>query len=434
MSDRVDETLLYHQLHWLIAIGKLPTDSASRFQLLRVPTTGGQPLAEAILASPAAFSQLRSVVSRGRALLDFWAAGTAENHLANLLECRHTGQPKTVAGSDSKATAKAIFKAAKVQTPDDFGCISTIQDLFRLYHDRYPDLKARGFRNLMIKLNREEGGTGIARLASDGIYRSETALRQALHFDTKTVSLCEFESAMRGSGALVECEVSGRNLRSPSGTLLISANGHVELLATHDQIVDGCAYTGCRFPADIRYRHNVAAQSLLVARECARRGWRGPVSVDFVVDVSINTEEQPELYAIEINARKTATFHPFLWTKFLTDSRLDPRRGELIRHGMKSVYEAREHVAVASQFARGPKEVIRMLQHSGLLFDATTNTGMIPHHLAGVRATGKIGVTAVARTHEHSAALLAACQNALRTTGSGGPRSTSRSFKKTAAR
>jgi hypothetical protein len=96
-------------------------------------------------------------------------------------------------------------------------------------------------------------------------------------------------------------------------------NGDVELLSTHEQLLDGQEYQGCLFPAEDKYRDIVHKYTLRIGEALAAEGGRERFSVDYIavrkstdeLSVADGEEEQEEdedphhwkLYAIEINLR-----------------------------------------------------------------------------------------------------------------------------------
>ena len=54
-------------------------------------------------------------------------------------------------------------------------------------------------------------------------------------------------------GGVVEERISGLELRSPSVQLELTPGGEARIVSTHDQILSGQRYLGCRFPAEPAY-------------------------------------------------------------------------------------------------------------------------------------------------------------------------------------
>lgn len=103
-------------------------------------------------------------------------------------------------------------------------------------------------------------------------------------------------------GAVVEALVDA--VRSPSVQAVVTPQGDVEVLATHDQVLDGFRYTGCRIPAAGPEAADLEHDAREVGALLAAEGAVGRFGIDYVVDAA------GARYAVEINLREGATTHP----------------------------------------------------------------------------------------------------------------------------
>ena len=69
---------------------------------------------------------------------------------------------------------------------------------------------------------------------------------------------------------------------SPSCQAFLSSNGDVRILATHEQMLNGQIYTGCKFPANDEYAKDLTALSQKIGEELSKREVVGYIAVDFV--------------------------------------------------------------------------------------------------------------------------------------------------------
>lgn len=398
LSEEIQDDLLHAHVELLRRIFSIPADPVTNLHVLKVEQRPGVSLSAALLGDAAGISKLRSLIHGRNSGLDFWTIGPDEIALANALSLPHIGMPAKLAGADGKADAKRIFKQVGARTPQDFGVFFDIKSIWR-------HLKANGFPSagtLLLKLNHEEGGNGIARLRLDAGFETRESLRTAITVDKPYIDFSEFEEEMSAQGALVEIFLADDIIASPSAKMWIDEDGNVSCLATHDQILRDSMYLGCRFPADSSYRKQVRQTALVIGRECAQEGWRGIVSVDFLVTSSPDDARETELWAIEINARKCATTHPYFWTRTLTGAALDAENDMLHVDGRPLVYQSAEYVASPLLAEISGESVLRMIEDAGLGYDPQSKEGVLVHMLSCARAHRKIGVTAIS-AHHHTA-------------------------------
>ena len=96
---------------------------------------------------------------------------------------------------------------------------------------------------------------------------------------------------------------------SPSCQVWINPKGKVEVLSTHEQVLDGCTFLGCKFPCNGAYREALLTYSKRVGEFLAKEGVKDRFAVDFV---AVKNGGGYDLYCIEINIRWGGTTHPFM--------------------------------------------------------------------------------------------------------------------------
>ena len=181
-------------------------------------------------------------------------------------------------------------------------------------------------------------------------------------------------------------------------------------VSTHDQILGGPreqVFLGCRFPARDDYRVRIQEAGRQVGQELARRGVVSRYGVDFLVHRSEASEEW-KLTALEINLRMGGTTHPYLALQFLTGGSLDLESG-LYRSpsGQAKFYKATDNLF--SERYRGllPEDLVEILTMNKLHYSHGTESGVLFHLIGALSEFGKLGVTAIANSHEQADQLYA---------------------------
>jgi hypothetical protein len=112
--------------------------------------------------------------------------------------------------------------------------------------------------------------------------------------------------------------------------------------------------------------------------------------------------------ALEINLRMGGTTHPYLALQFLTGGSLDPACG-LYRSpsGQMKFYKATDNLY--SERYRGllPEDLVEILTMNKLHYSHGTESGVLFHLIGALSEFGKLGVTAIANSHEQADQLYA---------------------------
>jgi hypothetical protein len=168
----------------------------------------------------------------------------------------------------TKSGARTLFARAGVPHPLGVERIRSVPEATDALRGATPQLA-----EVIIKLDNAVSGEGNALLDLTGLPAPGTpAERELIHQrlarlapEVEGVSPAAFVRKLAAQGGVVEERITARELRSPSVQLRITPTRAVELLSTHDQILDGPSgqrFAGCRFPADPAY---AAAVSVLAA-------------------------------------------------------------------------------------------------------------------------------------------------------------------------
>jgi hypothetical protein len=144
----------------------------------------------------------------------------------------------------------------------------------------------------------------------------------------------------------------------------------------------------------------IASLAECIAKRMVAHGVLGRFSVDFL---SVFENAKWTHYAIEINLRKGGTTHPFLMLQFLTDGIYDAEAGIYrMPNGQFRFYFASDNVASPGYIGLSPSDLIDIAMFHGLMYDSTTQEGVMFHLIGALSQYGKLGMVCIARSHERS--------------------------------
>jgi hypothetical protein len=332
----------------------------------------------------------------------------------------------------TKSGSRKVFREAGVPLPEGMEDLRDRTDV----EAALVELRRRrpGLRKAVIKLDDSFSGEGNAvfrypgdhgpaagagRGPEDGAGRRRSgggkctpaAVREALAAIELTVPAETPESyfAKFGRmGGVVEEFVDGREKVSPSTQLRISPYGEVVVLSTHDQILGGPSqqvFLGCRFPARDEYRMRMQEAAVRIGEVLAAHGVVSRFGIDFL---AWRDDAAPgwNLAALEINLRMGGTTHPYLALQFLTGGTLDGATGLFWSPtGHTKCYVATDNLHSEAYRGLLPEDLIEILTETRLHYSLGSESGALFHLIGAVSEFGKLGVTAIADTHEEADAI-----------------------------
>jgi len=204
-------------------------------------------------------------------------------------------------------------------------------------------------------------------------------------------------------GGIVETFVEGDVKASPSVQCRINPLGDVEVVSTHDQVLDEATnqiFLGAKFPAGIAYSREIAKFGMAIGKVLQSKSVVGRFAVDFISVKEGNTWKH---YAIEINLRKGGTTHPYLMLQFLTDGRYNPHSGlyETL-NGQNRYYFATDNLKKAQYKGITPPDLIDLAMCENLHYESTDQEGVVFHLIGALSEFGKLGVVSIGRTPERA--------------------------------
>ncbi|KVF36238.1 hypothetical protein WJ21_16615 [Burkholderia vietnamiensis] len=371
-------------------------DSASlreRFEIVRIPTVSDENLSHALFRQPVVLESLQQRIRRtANPIIDFWLVSPEEIRLATALNCPYYGLPESALQFDNKSNARGLFKEIGLRIPEGEEHIDSPIEAWLALKRLVERTSASEY---LIKLNCEEAGKGIAIVDRESILQPFEKFAGLIKAPTG-IPVDEFVEALCRQGATVEAFIAASIKACPSVKMEVLADGSVRNLATHDQVLNGLAYSGARFPAAESYRSELIRIGYQVAEAAGQRGARGIVSVDFLA--TKNSPSEPwTLWGMEINARKGATTHPYYWTRWLTGSDYSVDTGTLTCDAGETVYCASEFFSDPHLHLVPPSLLLSDLRESGLDYNHQERSGVFVHMLSSVRRFSKVGATVIAR-------------------------------------
>ena len=374
-------------------------DARARLTLLSASDRSARPLTEKLLERPHLLTRIRWCARPcEHAVLLPYMTTPLERDLALALDMPLYGADPRHLHHGTKSGGRAVFARAGVPHPLGAGRITStraaIEAIARLRAAK-PDLA-----EAIVKLDDAVSGEGNAVVDLRGLPRADGELRHAaerlarMTLEAGGVSVDAYLAALSRRGGVIEERITGAQVRSPSVQLEITPTGAVEIVSTHDQILAGQSYLGCRFPAAPSYAATITGLALKIGRCLADDGVIGRSAVDFVVARDHGGGWKPS--AIEINLRSGGTTHPFAALALLTGGGYDADAATFTTAaGVAKHYVATDDLEAPSLRALGRDGLLALLHQRRLGFDHARRCGVVFHMLSSLDELGRVGLTAV---------------------------------------
>lgn len=367
-------------------------------------------LTQKILERPRLIQRIRQALQLDHAYMVCYNSTYLERQLSLQLDVPLLALDPDLLYWGTKGGSRELFAEVGIPHPDGSKIVWNTSDLAiataELW-ERQPELQ-----RIVIKLNEGFSGEGNALLdlreipavAPGAVSQAERVQTidqhfQQLHFESKHETWSNFSSRIPELGAIAEAFLEGEEKRSPSVQGQITPTGKVEILSTHDQILDGPGgqiFLGCRFPADAAYRLRLQELGLQVGEKLAEKGALERFGVDFLAVRRSPEVNEWDLQAIEINLRKGGTTHPFMTLKLLTNGCYDLSNGLFYsRQGQPKYYIASDNLQKEQYRGLLPNDLIDIVANYQLHFDGSTETGTVFHLMGSLSEFGKLGLTSI---------------------------------------
>jgi hypothetical protein len=408
-SQPIHPIILEYYLQFLAGI---PASHArSRLTLLCADDASPRSLTEKILERPRLIERIRmGIHDPSRAYLTIFNSTFHERKLAVLLGIPLNGCDPRLADLGTKSGARKAMREAQVAVPEGYEDLrdpADVADALAALREKKP-----GLQRAVVKLNDSFSGEGNAVVALPQS-RSKGALRDALtrlEFSVPTETTEAYFEKYTRMGGIVEEFIEAPEKHSPSAQYRISPRKEVMAVSTHDQILGGPrqqVFLGCRVPARRAERGAVHEAGGGGGEVVAQRGVVSRYGVDFLAHRESPAEEW-KLTALEINLRMGGTTHPYLALQFLTGGALETESG-LYRSpsGQAKCYKATDNLFSERYQGLLPEDLVEILTFNKLHYSHGTESGVLFHLIGALSEFGKLGVTAIANSHEQADQLYA---------------------------
>jgi hypothetical protein len=413
------------EYYFQLLAGMPASHARSRLTLLCAYDASPRSLTEKVLERPRLIQRIRDgIQDPARAYLTVFNATPFERRLAVLLGIPLNGCDPALAHLGTKSGSRKVFREAGVPLPEGMEDLRDRADV----EAALLELRRRrpGLRKAVIKLDDSFSGEGNAIVRySEAAGRAEgaparrrsgrtcspAAVRDALaciELSVPEETPDSYFAKFGKMGGVVEEFVDGGEKVSPSTQLRISPYGEVMIISTHDQILGGPSqqvFLGCRFPARDEYRMQMQEAAVRIGEVLAARGVVSRFGVDFLAwrdDPALGWN----LAALEINLRMGGTTHPYLALQFLTGGTLDAATGLFWSPtGHTKCYVATDNLRSDAYRGLLPEDLIEILTETRLHYSLGSESGALFHLIGAVSEFGKLGVTAIADTHEEADAI-----------------------------
>jgi hypothetical protein len=410
-STPVAEPIVDYYLSLLPA--ELRAGARERLTMISADDPSLRPLTAKLLERPTLLTRIRwAIPDHEHSILVPYVSTELEFALGLALGIRVHGADPALAYLGTKSGARELFARAGVPHPLGIENVTSVADVVEAIA-RLRALRPR-LAQVVVKLDAGVSGDGNAVVELRGLPRpgARGELRRIaervedMRLHASGVWHTEYFERL-ALGGVVEERIVGRELRSPS--VQLELDGHARIVSTHDQILSGHGYIGCRFPAAPAYAAAITDSARRIGALLVEAGALGRAAIDFIV-VRDGTGGWRS-YAIELNLRRGGTTHPLAALELLSGGAYDPESATF-----RTASGAARHY-VATDHLESPR--LRTLGHTGLLALtalprlAADGCGIVFHMLSALDELGRVGLTAIGSTatdaqrrFEHAQALL----------------------------
>ena len=412
--------------YYLQLLSGIPFSHArERLLLLTTYDASLKPLTQKILERPRLVHKIKNSLRPQKSYMVCFNSTVWEEKLSLELNIPLLASSPDLSYWGSKSGSREIFAQCGIRHPHGSKLVYSLNDLIReitLLLTKNPQLN-----QVVIKLNEGFSGEGNAVLDVSGI--SHFFVHEvSVEYKEKLVLEIIAEAKVQGEGetwqsfcqripelgVIVEEFIEGEEKYSPSVQGYITPRGEVEILSTHDQILDGKdqqVYLGCRFPARDEYRLQLQELGLKVGLELAQKGAVERFGVDFL---AVKNNNQWIISAIEINLRKGGTTHPFMTLKLLTNGNYNYQDGLFYSVEQKpKYYIASDNLQKPQYQGLLPYDLMDIIAKHRLHFDNATKTGTIFHLIGALSEFGKVGLTSIGNSWEEAESIYQNIENVL---------------------
>lgn len=403
----IDPVIIDYYLHLLPGITGY--HAKQRLSLISCYDASKKSLTEKILDRPRIIERIKKSIPQGYNVhLSCFNVTSMERTLALKLNAPIYGCDPDLQNLGTKSYSRQIFRSCDINVPKGFENLYTEPDIVR----SLAALKIENsqLQKAVVKINDGFSGEGNAIFTyeetpniSDIEERIKVQLPFRINIIAENVSYSEFILKFNKLGGIVEEFLEGEIKTTPSVQCRINPLGKVEVISTHDQITGGeCGqvFLGANFPACNEYAVEIAEIGKRISEKLKKLGVIGRFSIDFI---SIKKSTVWKHYAIEINLRKGGTTHPYLILEFLTDGKYDAAKCcYYTANGQERCYLFSDNFQSDSYIGLTPHDLIDIAMSNELLYNGTSQEGVMFHLISTLSQYGKIGVVCIGANPERA--------------------------------
>ncbi len=406
-SMPVDPVIIDYYLHLLPGITGY--HARERLTLISCYDSSPLPLTEKILQRPRLMERIKHAIPAGNvAHIACFNTTALERTLAVNLNIPIYGCDPSLVYLGTKSGSRRVFMKAGVCIPPGAENLTGYDDIVHAVaalKEMHPHIK-----KAVIKLNDGFSGDGNAvlnypdKLSGKKMFDwIHTNLLHSMKPVATDLSIDRFLQKFVLMEGIVEAFIEGEEKVSPSVQCRINPLGEVDIISTHDQVLNGQngqVFVGAHFPADENYRTEIAALAKTIAEVLKSEGVLGRFSIDFI---SVKENDAWKHYAIEINLRKGGTTHPFLMLQFLTNGTYDEATGVFETPNKQQLYYfASDNVQSNAYKGLAPNDLIDIAMFHGLHFDGAAQKGVMFHMIGALSQFGKMGIVCIGSSREEA--------------------------------
>ncbi|MCU7549424.1 peptide ligase PGM1-related protein [Chitinophagaceae bacterium LB-8] len=403
-STPIDATVVDYYLHLLQGI--TGNHARSRLVMLSCYDASAKSLTEKVLERPRLIRKIKEqIIDKNMSHLACFNVTPFERTLAVQLGIPIFGTDPELLSLGSKSNSRKLFKQCGLPVPEGYEDVKNRDEVI----DALVQLKRKNhsLRKAVIKLNDGFSGEGNAIFEygtikdNPGMHQQiKAAMSGQLRLVASDLTEALFFEKFDAMGGVVEAFIEGTVKASPSVQYRITPI-EIEVVSTHDQLLggaDGQIFLGAYFPASNEYNTTIAKATQSVAVALAEKGVLGRFSIDFISVKEGNTWKH---YGIEINLRKGGTTHPLLMLQFLTDGEYNAETGAYYTaSGNQRFYFSSDNLASEKYKGLTPPDLIDIAMFHSLMYDGTSQEGVIFHLMGALSQYGKLGVLCIGSTPE----------------------------------
>ncbi|MGE5106815.1 MAG: peptide ligase PGM1-related protein [Sphingobacteriales bacterium] len=406
-SVPVDPVIVDYYLHLLPGITGY--HAKQRLTLLSCFDASPKSLTEKILARPRLVNRIKQHIPENhRAHLACFTVTEHERSLSVQLNIPVYGCDPDLFYYGTKSGSRKIFKDCNIPLPPGYEDLKNegevIESLVKLKTE-YPWVK-----KAVVKMNDGFSGEGNGIFSFDGAPAKgnlqrwvESKFKKTFKIVAEGLSYESYFYKFQHMGGIVEAFVEGEIKKSPSVQCRINPLGETDVISTHDQMLggeSGQVFQGASFPANKEYAVEIGMMGKTIADEMEKYGVLGRFGIDFI---SVKEEDSWKHYAIEINLRKGGTTHPYLMLQFLTDGNYNAKTGfYLAANDQPRYYYASDNLKSENYKGLTPHDLIDIAMYNELLYDGSSQEGVMFHLIGALSQYGKLGVVCIGSTPERA--------------------------------